>query len=191
MSDQTVRMSDLTVRERLLEVQHELKVEKSQWNDFSKFSYRSKEDILEAAKPLCHVRGLTVCCDDEAICLDGWHYVRSVASVTDALTGEAVSASGLAREPESKKGMDASQITGTASSYAGKRALGNLFAIDDTADPDVPATPAARAAQAPSSGPFVARCRSCGTAYQFKDAVQYEAFVSQVACCPSPDWQVE
>lgn len=158
-----------TVLGKLLEIQQTLKVEKGQYNSYGGFSYRSKEDILEAAKPLCHERGLLLDCDDEVIAVsDGWVYVKSVASVVDVETGERKSATGWAREPESKKGMDASQITGTASSYAGKRALGNLFAIDDTKDAD---TYGASPQQEPS-GPFIAACTACGTPYQFQSVEQ-------------------
>lgn len=178
-----------TIWQKLLEVQRDLKVEKSQFNSFGKYKYRSKEDILEAAKPLCHDRGLLIHCTDETLNDDGWHYVQTTATVFDAETGMSVSASGLAREPESKKGMDGSQITGTASSYAGKRALGNLFAIDDTKDSD--AGPAQQDKQPPAQGPFVAHCQNCGARYQFQDAAQYGQFVASAACCPSPHWVVD
>lgn len=179
-----------TLLARLLEVQRELKAPKGQHNSFGGFDYRSKEDVLEAAKPLCHDRGMLLLCSDEAVEVsEGWVYVRACASVVDAATGERVDARGLAREPEAKKGMDASQITGAAASYAGKRALANLLAIDDTADADAPAT---RQEAAPlPSGPFTARCRSCGTRYEFADAAQYEAFVAAPGCCPAPAWEVE
>lgn len=183
MADETSLMA------RLADIQGKLKVEKKQWNGFSKFYYRSKEDILEAVKPLCHERGLALICDDEVVDVGGWHYVRCTASVVDTETGATMSAHGLAREPEEKKGMDAAQITGTASSYAGKRALGNLFALDDTADSD--AGDGATGAEAIPDGPFTARCMSCGTRYTFKGRDQYEAFVAQADCCPNPDWQVE
>ena len=94
---------------------------------------------------------------------------------------------GWAREPESKKGMDSSQITGTAASYAGKRALGNLFALDDTADADAHGPGPAPLPE----GPFTAHCRSCGTRYSFESADQYEAFVATATCCPAPSWEVE
>lgn len=179
-----------TVRSRLLEIQRELKVKKGQWNSYGKYSYRSKEDILEAAKPLCHARGLVILCRDEVQDLGGWRYVRTLAEVVDAETGESVFATGLAREPETKKGMDASQITGTASSYAGKRALGNLFAIDDTKDSDSQ-PPEPERKRPPEQGPFVAHCQHCGTRYQFADAGQYDAFLRAPGCCPTPDWVVD
>lgn len=122
---------------KLLEIQRELKCEKGQTNKFGGYQYRSKEDILEAVKPLAHARDCTVVVDDRTCYLpNGWVYIESTAELHDVETGSAVRATAQAREPESKKGMDTSQITGTAASYAGKRALGNLFAIDDTKDAD-------------------------------------------------------
>lgn len=130
-------MAVADVYAKLLEIQRELKCEKSQFNKFGGYSYRSKEDILEAVKPLAHERGCAVIVDDRAVHYpNGWVYIESTASLHDCESGSAVTATAQAREPESKKGMDASQITGTAASYAGKRALGNLFAIDDTKDAD-------------------------------------------------------
>jgi hypothetical protein len=176
---------------KLLGIQRVLKVEKGQYNSFGGFKYRSKEDILEAVKPLAHDAGCVVTCDDEAQCLaNGWTYVRTTATLRDCATGEEVAAHGLAREPEQKKGMDASQITGTASSYAGKRALGNLLALDDTADSDAPQR-SEEPRRPPETGQFVARCHSCGTAYTFETRAQYDAFVAAPGCCPSPDWRVE
>ncbi len=185
-----------SIWERLLEVQRDLKVEKGQYNSFGKYKYRSKEDILEAAKPLCHDRGLTITCHDEVEEVGGWKYIRSTAALTDVITGESIRACGLAREPESKKGMDGSQITGTAASYAGKRALGNLFAIDDTKDAD--AGPAQKSEkQPPAQGPFTARCKACGHVHQFQDLNNYNQWLAywqqggdQNRCCPTPTLEV-
>ena len=177
---------------RLLEIQSVLKVEKGQYNSFGKYSYRSKEDILEAAKPLCFERGLLLLVNDAIECMpNGWTYVVSTASITDVDTGETFFAKGYAREPQEKKGADASQITGMAASYAGKRALGNLFSIDDTKDSDgMPASSARAPRQPPAQGPFTARCRSCGTAYEFQDAEQFRYFKEHATCCPAPAWEV-
>ena len=184
-----------TIWPMLLEIQRDLKVEKGQWNSFGKYKYRNKEDILEAAKPLCHARGLVLLCDDEVVDVGGWKYIRSTARVVDVVTGQQVAAQGLAREPEAKKGMDGSQVTGTASSYAGKRALGNLFAIDDTKDSD--AAPQQQAKQPPAQGPFSARCKACGHVHQFSDSANYEQWVAywqqggdQNRCCPSISLEV-
>lgn len=177
----------MAVHSKLLEIQRDLKVEKGQWNSFSDFAYRSKEDILEEVKPLAHERGCVVLCDDTVEHLpNGWVYCKSVATLYDCETGESVSASGNAREPESKKGMDASQITGTASSYAGKRALGNLFAIDDTKDADMGEKPVKTV-----SWPANARCRSCGATYSFQSEEHLSQWEkSPQSCCPSPSYEV-
>lgn len=180
-----------TIYQKLLEVQRELKVGKDRKSTSVRFKYRSKEDILEAAKPLCHDRGLLIHCTDETINDDGWHYVLTTATVFDALTGMSVSASGIAREADSKKGLDASQVTGMACSYAGKRALGNLFSLDDTEDADAMGSQPEPEKQPPAQGPFVAHCQNCGTRYQFQDAVQYGQFVASAGCCPSPHWVVD
>ena len=185
--------SKRSVYQKLLEVQRELKVEKAQYNSFGGFSYRSKEDILEAAKPLCHERGLVILCNDRVDLCGGWVYITTVAEVVDVETGACVVASGLAREQETKKGMDAAQITGTASSYAGKRALGNLFALDDTKDADAPM----QDKQAPENGPFNARCKTCGQVYTFENIDQYNGWLAYLAtgnpegrCCPNPSYEV-
>ena len=167
------------IQGKLLDLQLTLKVEKGQYNSFGKYKYRSKEDILEAAKPLCADKGLMLLCDDEVVPVaDGWVYVRTTASLVDVETGERVSATGWAREPAEKKGMDASQITGTASSYAGKRALGNLFSIDDTKDSD----------GYQPAGPFVGVCTACGMRYRFADRAQMEQSMCQ---CGNRSFSVE
>lgn len=175
------------IGQKLLEIQRDLKCEKSQFNTFGGFQYRSKEDILEALKPLAHERGCTVVVEDEVLCLpNNWVYITATATLADVETGESASAKGVSREAESKKGADASQITGMASSYAGKRALGNLFALDDTKDADAPVQE-----QKPiPKGPFNARCRICGTVYQFNDEAQMIYCAQAGACCPSPSYEV-
>ena len=118
----------------LIEIQNELKAPKNQKNTFGKYMYRSAEDILEAVKPLlkkyeCH---LTI--SDEMVVLGERYYVKATATI--ATEGESISTSAYAREEESKKGMDLSQLTGSTSSYARKYALNGLFCIDDTKDSD-------------------------------------------------------
>lgn len=125
----------MKIYETLAKVQKSLKAPKSQYNNFGKYAYRSCEDILEAAKPLCCDNGLVLSISDEVVDIGGRIYVKATASVHDA-NGDCISACGYAREPESKKGMDDSQITGAASSYARKYALNGLFCIDDTKDAD-------------------------------------------------------
>lgn len=127
------------IYDKLLAIQAELKAPKGQYNSFGKYSYRSCEDILEAVKPLCKAHNALVMISDELEYINGRFYVKAVATFADAETGENVYVSACAREPESKKGMDDCQITGTASSYARKYALNGLFCIDDTKDADTDA----------------------------------------------------
>ena len=123
---------------RISSAQTELKAPKNQYNSFGKYSYRSCEDILEAAKPICAKYGLLLAVSDEAVQIGERYYIKATASLYDAQGGcdDVMSASAFAREALDKKGMDDSQITGTASSYARKYALNGLFCIDDTKDAD-------------------------------------------------------
>lgn len=120
----------------LVKVQSELKAPKNQYNSFGKYKYRSCEDILQAARPLCNENGLVLTVSDDVVMIGNRFYIKAVACVTDAETGEQVTNTAYAREDESKKGMDASQLTGACSSYARKYSLCGLFAIDDTKDAD-------------------------------------------------------
>lgn len=129
-------MENKSILANLLAVQRELKVEKGQTNKFGGYNYRSAEDIIEKAKPLCIENGLLLTTTDEMQQVCDRIYLVVTATVTDILSGESFSTKAMAREPLSQKGMSESQLTGTAESYAKKRALGNLFAIDDTKDPD-------------------------------------------------------
>lgn len=120
--------------QRVAAVQGALKAPKGQWNGFGKYAYRSCEDILEAVKPLLTRHGLVLTVGDEVAQVGDRIYIRATATLTD---GErSVSNSALAREPLDKKGMDASQVTGMASSYARKYALNGLLCIDDAKDAD-------------------------------------------------------
>lgn len=119
------------ISDKLLEVQAKLKAPKSQFNAFAKFAYRSCEDILESVKPHLAEAGLTLTIKDSIEHIGDRFYLKA----TTLINGEEASTA-FAREPEEKKGMDASQITGTASSYARKYALNALFLIDDTRDAD-------------------------------------------------------
>lgn len=121
---------------KLVKVQNELKAPKSQYNSFGKYSYRNCEDILEALKPLLNEVKAIVNISDEIILIGERYYVKATVKFIDAETGEVVEASAMAREEETKKGMDSSQLTGSTSSYARKYALNGLFAIDDTKDAD-------------------------------------------------------
>ena len=121
---------------KLAKVQNDLKAPKGQYNSFGKYKYRSCEDILEAAKPLCIDNGLLLTIQDELKLVGERYYIVAIARVTDIEDGTTHSVTAFAREEETKKGMDGSQITGAASSYARKYALNGLFCIDDTKDHD-------------------------------------------------------
>lgn len=125
----------MSIYETLSHIQVELKAPKNLYNSFGKYKYRNAESILEAAKPLCAKHGCTLTVSDEVILIGSRYYIKATATVQDK-DGNAASATALAREDETKKGMDGAQITGTSSSYARKYALNGLFCIDDTKDPD-------------------------------------------------------
>lgn len=119
----------------LINIIAELKAPKGQYNSFGKYKYRSCEDILEAVKPLCVKNNVLLTITDDIVLIGDRFYVKATATVTN-LEGASVSASALAREEDTKKGMDGSQVTGASSSYARKYALNGLFCIDDTKDAD-------------------------------------------------------
>lgn len=124
----------MKLHEKLLAIQTKLKAPKGQYNKFGNFNYRSAEDILEAVKPLNAEQGVLLTITDEIKEIGGRVYVVATATVSDGTDELKVSA--FAREPENKKGMDESQITGATSSYARKYALNGLYAIDDNKDAD-------------------------------------------------------
>lgn len=128
-------MEKTNIYEALATVQSTLKAPKGQYNSFGKYSYRTCEDILEAVKPILKESGLFLQLSDELVMVGDWHYIKATATVAD-FSGNQVFCTAYAREPSEKKGMDDSQITGTASSYARKYALNGLFCIDDTKDAD-------------------------------------------------------
>ena len=128
----------MNIQEKLCKIQVELKAPKSQYNGFGKYKYRSCEDILEALKPMLEKYELTVNLSDNLVQVGGRYYVQAIAKITDNKSLESLESFAFAREDETKKGMDGSQITGTASSYARKYALNGLLAIDDTKDSDYP-----------------------------------------------------
>lgn len=119
----------------LIAIQSELKAPKSQFNKFGGYKYRKAEDILEAIKPLLNKQKCTLTITDDIVMVGNRIYVKATATIKNE-KGECETTNGWAREEESKKGMDGSQITGASSSYARKYALNGLFAIDDNADSD-------------------------------------------------------
>lgn len=120
---------------KLNQIQANLRAPKGQFNKFGNYKYRSCEDILEAVKPLLKESGLILLIKDEIINLGDRYYVKATCTLYDE-EGHSLSTEALAREAQTKKGMDESQITGAASSYARKYALNGLFAIDDNKDAD-------------------------------------------------------
>ena len=118
----------------LSKIQSLLNVPKLKYNSFGKYKYRSCEDIIEAVKPIIHEMGYHLLISDDIVSQGDRHYIKAIATISDGK--ESYSCSAYAREEESKKGMDASQISGTASSYARKYALNGLLAINDIEDAD-------------------------------------------------------
>ena len=126
----------LSFKEKLISIQTELKAPKGQFNNFGKYKYRSCEDILEAVKPLLAKYEMALTISDDVVEVGQRIYVKATATIIDAESNDGTTNVAWAREDESKKGMDGSQITGTASSYARKYCLNGLFLIDDTKDAD-------------------------------------------------------
>lgn len=121
---------------KLMAIQSELKAPKGQYNKFGNYNYRSCEDILEAVKPILLAHGCALTVTDSIEQIGDRFYVKATATLHDGDSDKEVSVTAYARESVDKKGMDASQITGAASSYARKYALNGLFCIDDTKDAD-------------------------------------------------------
>ena len=134
----------------LITIQSELKAPKTQYNKFGGYKYRKAEDILEAVKPLLAKQICTLIITDDIVMVGSRIYVKATATIKNE-KGEYETSTGWAREEETKKGMDGSQITGASSSYARKYALNGLFAIDDNADSDTTNDGQHQAAQQPAS----------------------------------------
>lgn len=126
----------MAVHEKLKEIQTMLKAPKNLYNKYGGFNYRNAEGIYEAVKPLLNQLNMTLVINDSVQNVGTKNYIKATAYLTDCVTGEQLFSCALAREAETKKGMDDSQITGTASSYARKYALNGLFLLDDTKDED-------------------------------------------------------
>ena len=142
---------------KLIQLQQAIRAPKGRENKFGGYAYRNCEDILAAAKSVMP-DGCYIVLTDEIICVDGRHYVKANAVFYG--DKDPVKVCAFAREPLAKKGMDESQITGAASSYARKYALNGLLAIDNTDDADSqdnrnhePAKPARQTPQAPQEIP--------------------------------------
>lgn len=126
----------MTLLEKLCNIQTKLKAPKNLYNSFGKYSYRNAEGIQEAFKPYEKEFRVTMTLKDKIVPIGDRFYVEATATLYDLDSDEQIEVPGHAREADSKAGMDAAQITGSASSYARKYALNGLFLLDDTKDPD-------------------------------------------------------
>ena len=128
----------MKLKEKLGHIQQEMKAPKNLRNTFGGYNYRNAEGILEAFKPYEDKYNVTLLLSDQIEAVEGRVYVVATATIFNADDGsnESLSVQAWAREQEDKKGMDAAQITGAASSYARKYALNGIFLLDDTKDPD-------------------------------------------------------
>jgi len=126
------------IDEKLMRIQTKIKAPKNLYNSFGKYKYRNVESICEAVKPFLVEEKCSLTLEDDIVEVGGRVYVKATATLYDSESqdGEAVCVTAFAREAENKKGMDDSQITGTASSYARKYALNGMFLLDDTKDAD-------------------------------------------------------
>lgn len=165
-------MSDFLKRVGM--AQSELKAPKNQYNSFGKYNYRSCEDILEAAKPINKKHGLVLLLTDKTVCIGQRYYIEATARLYDIESEQFIEATAYARESETKKGMDDSQVTGTASSYARKYALNGLYNIDDTKDAD---TDAYKKQTTNTTAAPEYKCADCGKPFEaFRDHASGKTF---------------
>lgn len=130
----TTKKENQSLQEKLNYIQTTLNAPKNLHNKFGNYYYRNLEGILAGVKPLLKETGCILTITDDIVLIGDRVYVKATASISYG--DDSISVNGFAREEETKKGMDASQITGAASSYARKYAANGLFAIDDTVDAD-------------------------------------------------------
>lgn len=178
----------LTLRQKLACMQQQLNVPKAQRNDFGGYNFRSKEDILEHVKPLLEEHNVLLTIQDRLHVEEGWHYIESTVSLWDLDSNDSTANTAYAREPISQTKMTEPQLTGSAASYAEKRALCNLFLIDDgELDAD-----ALNDGTHPSTG-IVGKCQSCGRSYLFESKEAFEKWIESTEnpCCETPDWRLE
>lgn len=182
----------MTLAEAVAQVQRSVVVPKARYNAHGNFYYRSMEDIVAALKEPCKAAGIAFTLNDSIEQIGERYYVKATCRLFfEDGHGEPLEIDAYAREPLSQKGMNEAQVTGSASSYARKYALCGAFDIDGTSDPDTligDGKPAEK--EPPEFGQFIAKCKSCGTSYQFESRQQYEQFKANPGCCPSPAWQV-
>lgn len=133
----------MSIYKKLAEIQSQLKAPKNQFNKFGNFYYRSCEDILEGLKPILKAQKCALILNDEVVMIGERYYIKATALLIDTEVENSICSNvAYAREEESKKGMDGSQVTGASSSYARKYALNGLFALDDSKDSDATNTEA-------------------------------------------------
>ena len=155
--------------------QAELKAPKNQYNSFGKYNYRSCEDILEAAKPINKKHGLVLLLTDKPVCIGQRYYIEATARLYDIESEQFIEATASAREADTKKGMDDSQVTGTASSYARKYALNGLYNIDDTKDADTDAYKKQTTTNTTAAPEY--KCADCGKPFEaFRDPTSGKTF---------------
>ena len=165
-------MSDFLKRVGM--AQAELKAPKNQYNSFGKYNYRSCEDILEAAKPINKKHGLVLLLTDKPVCIGQRYYIEATARLYDIESEQFIESTASAREADTKKGMDDSQVTGTASSYARKYALNGLYNIDDTKDAD---TDAYKKQTTNTTAAPEYKCADCGKPFEaFRDPTSGKTF---------------
>lgn len=166
-------MSDFLKRVGM--AQAELKAPKNQYNSFGKYNYRSCEDILEAAKPINKKHGLVLLLTDKPVCIGQRYYIEATARLYDIESEQFIEATASAREADTKKGMDDSQVTGTASSYARKYALNGLYNIDDTKDADTDAYKKQTTTNTTAAPEY--KCADCGKPFEaFRDPTSGKTF---------------
>ena len=166
-------MSDFLKRVGM--AQAELKAPKNQYNSFGKYNYRSCEDILEAAKPINKKHGLVLLLTDKPVCIGQRYYIEATARLYDIESEQFIEATASAREADTKKGMDDSQVTGTASSYARKYALNGLYNIDDTKDADTDAYKKQTTTNTMAAPEY--KCGDCGKPFEaFRDPTSGKTF---------------
>ena len=166
-------MSDFLKRVGM--AQAELKAPKNQYNSFGKYNYRSCEDILEAAKPINKKHGLVLLLTDKPVCIGQRYYIEATARLYDIESEQFIEATASAREADTKKGMDDSQVTGTASSYARKYALNGLYNIDDTKDADTDAYKKQTTINTTAAPEY--KCADCGKPFEaFRDPTSGKTF---------------
>ena len=166
-------MSDFLKRVGM--AQAELKAPKNQYNSFGKYNYRSCEDILEAAKPINKKYGLVLLLTDKPVCIGQRYYIEATVRLYDIESEQFIEATASARESDTKKGMDDSLVTGTASSYARKYALNGLYNIDDTKDADTDAYKKQTAANTTAAPEY--KCGDCGKPFEaFRDPTRGKTF---------------